>query len=121
MVILGLLAAFVGQNYFKHIDEAYVKSTKMQLTELEAALDSFRLDLQRYPSTSEGLQALVADPGADGWSGPYLKKPVIPPDAWHRPFIYESPGTHGEYDLYSYGADGAAGGEGKNKDITSWE
>ena len=120
MVILGLLAALVGPRLFGHVGAANQKAAKTQIEMLGQALDAFRLDVGRYPSTSEGLNALVANPGVEGWNGPYLKK-GLPNDPWKRPYIYQSPGEHGDYDLSSNGADGAPGGEGENKDVNSWE
>ena len=121
MVILGLLAALVGPRLFGNVDKANVSATKTQVEMLGSALDAFRLDVGRYPTTAEGLNALITNPGIDGWNGPYLKKSVVPNDAWKRPFQYQSPGSHGEYDLFSYGADGTPGGDGYNKDIDSWQ
>ncbi len=120
MVILGLLAALVGPRLFGHVGAANQKAAKTQIEMLGQALDAFRLDVGRYPSTTEGLNALVTNPGVEGWNGPYLKKGV-PNDPWKRPYQYECPGQHGEYDLISYGADGALGGDGENKDVNSWE
>lgn len=120
MVILGLLAALVGPRLFGHVGAANQKAAKTQIEMLGQALDAFRLDVGRYPTTSEGLNALVTNPGVEGWNGPYLKK-GLPNDPWKKPYMYESPGQHGDYDLVSYGADGAPGGEGENKDINSWE
>lgn len=121
MVILGLLAALVGPRLFGNVDKANVSATKTQVEMLGSALDAFRLDVGRYPTTAEGLSALITNPGIDGWNGPYLKKSVVPNDAWKKPFQYQSPGSHGEYDLFSYGADGTPGGDGFNKDIDSWQ
>ena len=121
MVILGLLAALVGPRLFGNVDKANVSATKTQVEMLGSALDAFRLDVGRYPTTAEGLNALITNPGIDGWNGPYLKKNVVPNDAWKKPFQYQSPGSHGEYDLFSYGADGTPGGDGYNKDIDSWQ
>src|SRR5512147_973808 len=120
MVILGLLAALVGPRLFGHVGAANQKAAKTQIEMLGQALDSYRLDIGKYPSTSEGLNALVTNPGAQGWDGPYLKK-ALPNDPWGKPYQYQSPGSHGDYDLFSYGLDGAAGGEGENKDVNSWE
>ena len=120
MVILGLLAALVGPRLFGHVGAANQKAAKTQIEMLGQALDAFRLDVGRYPSTSEGLNALVANPGVEGWNGPYLKK-GLPNDPWKRPYIYQSPGEHGDYDIVSNGGDGAPGGEGENKDVNSWE
>jgi len=120
MVILGLLAALVGPRLFGHVGAANQKAAKTQIEMLGQALDAFRLDVGRYPSTSEGLNALVTNPGVEGWNGPYLKK-GLPNDPWKRPYIYQSPGEHGDYDIVSNGGDGAPGGEGENKDVNSWE
>ena len=120
MVILALLAALVGPRIFGRVEQAKYSAAKTEIEMLGQGLDLFRLDVGRYPSTEEGLQSLRENPGIDHWDGPYLKKPV-PADPWKRPFHYESPGQHGDYDLFSYGADGSPGGEGENKDITSWE
>ena len=120
MVILGMLAALVGPQIFGKVGKGKQSAAKTQIEMLGQALDSYRLDVGRYPTSSEGLNALVTNPGATGWDGPYLKKGV-PNDPWQKPYTYQSPGAHGDYDLYSYGADGAAGGEGENKDVNSWE
>jgi general secretion pathway protein G len=120
MVILGLLAALVVPRYVAKEKKGRHQTARVQIELLGQALDQFRLDTGRYPTTAEGLNALVVNPGIPGWDGPYLKKGV-PLDPWGRPYIYQCPGSHGDYDLYSYGADGAPGGEGENKDITSWE
>lgn len=120
IVILGLLAGIVLPKYMEHEKKGRQAAAKTQIEILGQALDQFRLDTGRYPTTSEGLSALMTNPSAEGWSGPYLKK-AVPNDPWRRPYIYQSPGTHGEYDLYSYGKDGTPGGDGENKDITSWE
>jgi general secretion pathway protein G len=118
MVILGLLAALVAPRMFGKVGQA----TYTQIELFGTALDAFRLDVGRYPSTSEGLEALLKSPsGEDTWLGPYLKKEEIPNDPWREPYRYDSPGSHGDYDLYSYGADKAAGGDGENKDIVSWK
>ena len=120
MVILAMLAALVGPKLFTKVGKGKQSAAKTQIELLGQALDSYRLDTGHYPSSSEGLNALVTSTGATGWDGPYLKK-ALPNDPWGKPYQYQSPGTHGEYDLFSYGADGAPGGEGENKDIASWE
>ena len=121
MVIIGLLAALVLPNYMQQGEKARVKTTAAQIQLLGTALDTFRLDVGRYPTTEEGLSALRQKPSnADRWDGPYLQKEV-PADAWGKPFVYKSPGDHGGFDLFSYGADGTSGGDGYNRDITSWE
>lgn len=122
MVILGLLAALVAPRMFGKVGQAKRKAAYTQIELFGTALDAFRLDIGRYPTTSEGLEALLTSPsGEDTWLGPYLKKSEIPKDPWREPYRYDSPGSHGDYDLYSYGADKAAGGEGENKDIVSWK
>src|SRR3989338_6990182 len=121
MVIIGLLAALVGPRFLRQEEKAKVKATQAQIELLGTALDTLRLDVGRYPTTQEGLNALRRQPGdAQKWDGPYLKKEV-PLDPWGRAYIYRSPGEHGPYDLFSYGADWVPGGEGDNRDVTSWE
>jgi len=120
VIILGLLAALVGPRFFGRVGQAKQAAAKVQIESLGTALDQFKLDTSRYPTTQEGLQALDANPGnLAGWEGPYLKKNV-PPDPWGNPYQYKSPGDHGEYDLWSNGADNAPGGEGEAVDVTSW-
>lgn len=120
MVILGMLAALVFPKLLPKVGKGKQSAAKTQIELLGQALDQFRLDTGRYPTTAEGLNVLQTDPGLPGWDGPYLKKGV-PNDPWGRPYHYESPGTHGDYDLISYGADGSPGGEGEAKDLNSWE
>ena len=121
MVIIGLLAALVAPRFVRQEEKAKLKTTRAQIELLGTALDTFRLDVGRYPTTQEGLEALVRKPGGvDRWDGPYLKK-EIPQDPWGRAYVYSSPGEHGPYDLFSYAADGTPGGDGDNRDITSWE
>lgn len=120
VAIIGLLAAYVGPKYFGQIGKAEVKAARAQLDGLEKALDTYRLDVGRYPTTQQGLNALLVAPaGVSRWAGPYLKKEV-PPDPWGRAYIYKSPGDHGEFDLLSLGRDGAPGGSGEDADITNW-
>ncbi len=120
IIILGLLAALVAPKMFGRIGEAKEKTAKAQVELFGTALDSFRLDTGRYPTTSEGLEALRTRPsGIEGWKGPYLPKEV-PLDPWGNPYHYRSPGNHGDYDLYSLGADNAEGGEGEDRDVVSW-
>ena len=121
LIILGLLSALVAPKFFGKIGKAKTKTAKTQIELLGAALDDFRLDNGRYPTTEEGLKALREKPGdLETWDGPYLPKPV-PKDPWGRPYHYQSPGEHGDYDLFSYGKDGVEGGEKENKDVVSWE
>lgn len=120
MVIIGMLAGFVGPRYFSQIGKSEVKVAMAQIDALGKALDQLRLDTGRYPSAEEGLASLVTRPTNNPkWDGPYLTKGV-PLDPWGRPYIYKSPGEHGEYDLISYGKDGHPGGEGEASDITNW-
>ena len=125
LVILGLLAALVGPRILGRIGGAKQEVAKSQIAMLEAALDQYRLDMGRYPTTEEGLEALINPPQDEeerkNWRGPYLKKRKIPKDPWGHPYHYRCPGEHGDYDLFSYGADGQPGGEGENADITNWE
>jgi general secretion pathway protein G len=122
MIILGLLAALVAPKMFGRVGQAKQKAAAAQIELFGTALDSFRLDVGRYPTTSEGLEALIVRPsGVESWNGPYLKKQEIPLDPWGHPYHYESPGSHGDYDLYSYGRDGVEGGEGEDADIVSWK
>ena len=121
MIIIGLLAALVGPRFIRQEEKAKVKAAKAQIELLSTALDTFRLDVGRYPTSQEGLEALRTQPGGvERWDGPYLKKDV-PADPWGKAYVYKSPGDHGPFDILSYGADGTAGGDGDNRDITSWE
>ena len=122
MIILGLLAALVVPRMFGRVGEAKQKAAYAQIQLFGTALDSFRLDVGRYPTTEEGLQALITQvSGIEEWNGPYLKKIEIPLDPWNAPYHYECPGRYGDYDIYSYGADKAEGGEKEDKDIVSWK
>ena len=121
MVIIGLLASLVAPKLFHKLGSSKQKAAKAQIEMIGTALDAFRLDVGRYPTTQEGLEVLWKDPGnIKNWDGPYLPKPVKE-DPWGNPYVYKYPGQHGDYDLYSLGADGKEGGEGENKDIASWE
>lgn len=120
MIILGLLAALVAPAMFQKVGSSKQKAAKAQIAMIGTALDAFRLDMGRYPSAEEGLDALRKNPGHGIWDGPYLSKDV-PPDPWGRPYVYRAPGEHGDYDLYSMGADGQEGGDGENADVLSWE
>ncbi|ADE13629.1 general secretion pathway protein G [Nitrosococcus halophilus Nc 4] len=122
LVILGLLAGLIGPQVMKYLGSAKTDSARLQIEDLAATLDLYRLEVGRYPSTEEGLQALVeAPPGANRWNGPYLKKSQVPADPWGYDYHYRSPGEHGAFDIYSLGADNAEGGEGENQDIVSWK
>jgi general secretion pathway protein G len=120
MVIIGLLAAYVGPKYFSQIGKSEVKTAKAQIVGFEKALQQYRLDVGAYPSTEQGLQALVTKPANVGkWDGPYIEK-AVPMDPWGRPYVYTSPGEHGEVDISSLGRDGRPGGEGLDADIANW-
>ncbi|MBF0101685.1 MAG: type II secretion system major pseudopilin GspG [Desulfobacterales bacterium] len=121
VIIIGMLGALVGPNVYNRYEKAKWNNTKNQINMLDSALDDFRLDNGRYPTTEEGLESLMkAVEDLPKWSGPYLKK-AVPNDEWGRPFVYQCPGEHGEYDLYSYGKDGTEGGEKNDKDVVNWE
>ena len=122
MVIIGLLAAFMVPKLFKNVDKAKQISAKAQIELFSTATDVYRLDTGKYPSQDTGLQSLNTKPAeVQNWDGPYLKKEKIPKDPWDADYIYKYPGTHGDYDIVSYGADGSEGGSGYDKDIVSWE
>jgi len=122
LVILGLLAGLIGPRVMGHVGTSKIKTARLQLEDLSAALDMFRLEVGRYPSTQEGLVALVQKPGQlNGWNGPYLRKPVLPDDPWGNPYHYRVPGEHGAFDIWSLGSDNADGGSEEAADILGWE
>jgi len=122
LAIIGLLAGLVGPQVIKHLGESKSKAAKVQIEDLSAALDMYKLDVGRYPTTEQGLAALIERPSdAKNWNGPYLKKTKLPKDPWNNDYQYRSPGQHGRFDLFSYGADEKEGGEGEDRDIVSWE
>jgi general secretion pathway protein G len=121
MIIIGLLASLVGPRLFQHVGQSKQNTARAQIELLGTALDAYRLDVGRYPTTEQGLEALRNKPAdVERWNGPYLPRDV-PLDPWGKAYIYKSPGDHGDYDLSSLGADGRTGGEGEDKDIHSWE
>src|SRR5213594_2741313 len=121
MVIIAMFATIVGQRLFRNVEKARQTTLKAQISEFESVLDAFRLDVGRYPTTDEGLQSLRVRPGSlERRDGPYLRKDV-PLDPWQHPYVYRFPGQHGDYDLYSLGADAQEGGDGENADVTSWK
>lgn len=120
MVIIGLLAGYVGPKYFAQIGKSEIKAAKAQIDALGKSLDQYRLDTGHYPTTEQGLSALVTKPANESkWEGPYLTK-AVPADPWGKPYLYKNPGEHGDYDLLSYGKDGQAGGSGEAADIVNW-
>jgi general secretion pathway protein G len=121
VVIIGLLAGLVAPRYFGQVGKSNTGVARAQIEQLGKALDTYRLDVGVYPTSDQGLNALVAKPdGVDRWQGPYLQKQV-PGDPWGRAYKYKSPGDHSDYDLYSYGSDNAPGGVGEAQDVNSWE
>lgn len=122
LAIIGLLAGLVGPQVMKHLGESKTKAARLQIEELASALDTYRLDVGRYPSTDEGLTALIEAPNAArNWNGPYLRKKKIPLDPWNNPYHYTSPGEHGKFDLFTLGADNSDGGDSEDQDVVSWE
>lgn len=126
IAVISVLAALVAPNVFQHLGTAKDAAARSQMEMLGAALDAYRLDNGRYPTTAQGLNALWQEPTIDprptNWRGPYLRR-AVPLDPWNNPYVYISPGevNPNGYDLLSYGADGQPGGEGENADILSWE
>jgi general secretion pathway protein G len=119
VVILGMLTAIVAPRYFGQVGKSEVNAAKAQIDALEKALDQYRLDTGRYPTTELGLKALIERPASEPkWNGPYLRK-AVPLDPWGKPYVYRMPGERGEFDLVSYGKDGQPGGTGENADITN--
>ena len=120
LVLIGIVLGIVGGNFIGRGEKAKADAAKIEIGQIGQALDLYKLEIGRYPSSSEGLQALVTAPaGAANWNGPYWKKAQIPKDPWGNEYRYTSPGQKGAYDIVSLGADGKEGGEGTNKDITS--
>jgi general secretion pathway protein G len=122
ITIIGLIMGLVGPRVLNYLGESKAKAAAIQIQSFGSALDLFYLDNGRYPSTAEGLAALVQRPGgAVGWNGPYLKNNTVPTDPWGRPYKYRSPGEHGAYEIVSLGAQGQEGGSGAAANIRSWE
>lgn len=122
LVILGLLAGVAGPRVLNYLGTSRAKAAKLQIDQFGGGLDLFKLETGRYPTSQEGLQALVQQPpGLAGWSGAYLRDKTVPKDPWGNDFRYVSPGQHGPYDISSLGADNKEGGESENKDINGWE
>jgi len=120
MIIIGLLGSLVGPKMFGSLGKSKTRTAKAQISLFETALDMYRLDIGKYPTTDMGLAALRTKPEAnEKWDGPYLPK-EIPMDPWDNPYNYKSPSEHGDYEIISYGADGVEGGKGDNQDIVNW-
>jgi general secretion pathway protein G len=121
LAILGLLVAIAAPQLIKYLGSAKADTAKIQVEKLGGVLDLYRLELGRYPTTDEGLESLIErPPQADSWNGPYLKNRDSLIDPWGKPYIYRSPGQHGDFDLFTLGADGGEGGDGEDKDIGNW-
>ena len=121
ITIIALIMSLVGPRVLNYLGESKVKAARIQIQSLGNTLDLFNLDTGRYPTTGEGLTALVQSPGTiPAWNGPYLKGGVVPNDPWGKAFVYRSPGEHGPYDIMSYGSDGQEGGTGTAADVVSW-
>ena len=121
LVIIGLIMGLVGPRVLNYLTDAREKTARLQIESFSNALDLFYIDAGRYPTSAEGLAALAQrPPGVDTWNGPYLRDRSVPADPWGNPYVYRSPGQHGNYDIVSLGADGRDGGEGSNADVTSW-
>lgn len=121
LAILGLLVALAAPRVIKYLGSAKTDTARIQIEKLSGVLDLYRLEVGHYPTEQEGMLALVErPPQIDAWNGPYLKNRESLIDPWGTPYLYQSPGEHGEYDLYTLGADGKEGGEGEDQDITNW-
>jgi len=121
LAILGLLMSLVGPQVLNQLGGAKTKTALIQIKDLEQALEMYKLDVGRFPSTDQGLDALVRNPGgAAGWNGPYLKADV-PQDPWKRDYVYKYPGDRGELDIFTLGQNGTPGGEGEDADVGNWQ
>lgn len=122
LAILGLLAGLVGPQVMKFLGSSKTKTAQLQIENLVATLDMYRLEVGRYPTQDEGLRALVErPPNAPSWNGPYLRKGELPKDPWGFDYNYRYPGEHAAVDVWSLGADNREGGEGENTDVRSWD
>ena len=121
LAILGLLALIAVPQVLRYLSAAKTDTAQLQIQQLGLILDLYRLDVGRYPTEEQGLEAMLTrPPDAERWNGPYLKKREMPLDPWGNPFVYRFPGEHGEYDLLTLGADEHEGGEGEDQDVVSW-
>ncbi|MDR4506670.1 MAG: type II secretion system major pseudopilin GspG [Candidatus Brocadiaceae bacterium] len=122
MIIIGLLAALIGPKMIGRVGESRQTVAKQQIEGFATALEMYKLDTTKYPTQEQGLEALISNPqGVNNWKGPYLKKKHIPKDPWSNEYVYTYPGSNGDFDIISYGADGSEGGDGEEKDVVSWE
>ena len=122
LVLIGVVMGIVGGNFIQRGEKAKRDAARIEIGQIGQTLDLFKLEVGRYPTSQEGLQALIAQPsGVNNWNGPYWKKSTVPKDPWGNDYLYAFPGQHGAYDIVSYGADGKEGGDGADKDITSWD
>jgi general secretion pathway protein G len=122
LVILGLLAAVVAPRIYDKLAKGKEQIARIQIKEIDGALQLFSFDMGRFPNSSEGLEALIRNPGnIEAWRGPYLNKSELPKDPWGKAYVYRSPGLHGDYDLFSFGPDGVEGGDGENADVANWK
>ena len=122
LVLIGVVMGIVGGNFIQRGEKAKRDAARIEIGQIGQTLDLFKLEVGRYPTSQEGLQALIAQPsGVNNWNGPYWKKSTVPKDPWGNDYLYVFPGQHGAYDIVSYGADGKEGGDGADKDITSWD
>lgn len=122
MLIIGLLAAFVAPRMIGKVGKSKQTIAKAQIESLCTAIDTYKLDTDKYPAQEEGLSSLTNNPAnVENWHGPYLAKKNVPKDPWGNEYVYTYPGNNGEFDIISYGADGKEGGEGENADVVSWE
>lgn len=121
MIIIGLLASFVGPQLFGKLGKAKQTTAKAQIEMIMSALDAYRLDIGKYPSQQEGLEALITNTGESDWAGPYLAKSKLPLDPWKHSYIYRNPGQQGEVGVTSLGNDNKEGGDGEDADVNSWD
>ncbi|MEO8740970.1 MAG: type II secretion system major pseudopilin GspG [Casimicrobiaceae bacterium] len=122
LVLIGVVMGIVGGNFIGQGENAKRKAAKIEIEQIGQTLDLFKLEIGRYPTSQEGLQALLTAPtGVNNWNGPYWKKATLPKDPWGNEYKYSAPGQHGAYDIISLGSDGKEGGDASAKDITSWE
>ena len=121
LAIMGLLAAIIAPQVLKYLGSSRTQTAKVQIQNVVAALELYRLDVGRYPTQEEGLNSvLVAPPAASGWNGPYLQRSAALTDPWGQPYLYRNPGKHGEIDVYSLGSDKQEGGTGEAADVGNW-